>query len=62
MATGLNTGLNPICGIKTLKDGSENLEGFLTAVGKTSSKRLSDADASNARTIKPEKSTKYFRN
>ena len=35
MATGLNTGLKPIFEINTVKHGSENLEGFLTAVGKT---------------------------
>ena len=32
MATGLNTGLKPTFGIKTAKHGSENIEGFLTAV------------------------------
>ena len=35
MATGLNTGLKPIFGIKTAKHGSENIKGFLTAVVKT---------------------------
>ena len=35
MATGLNTGLKPTFGIKTVKHESDNLEGFLTAVGKT---------------------------
>ena len=35
MATGLNTGLNPTFGVKTVKHVSDNLEGFLTAVGKT---------------------------
>ena len=35
MATGLNTGLNPTSGIKKAKNGSDNIEGFLTAVGKT---------------------------
>ena len=35
MATGLNIGLNPTFGVKTAKHGSDNLEGFLTAVGKT---------------------------
>ena len=35
MATGLNTSLNPTFGIETSKNGSDNLEGFLTAVGKT---------------------------
>ena len=34
MATGLNTGLNPTFGIKTVKHGYDNLEGFLTAVEK----------------------------
>ena len=35
MATSLNTGLKPTFGVKTAKHGSDNLEGFLTAVGKT---------------------------
>ena len=35
MATGLNTGLKPTFGVKTAKHGSDNLEGFLTEVGKT---------------------------
>ena len=35
MVTGLNTGLKPIFRIKTAKHGSDNLEVFLTAVGKT---------------------------
>ena len=35
MATGLNTGLKPTFGVKTAKHGSDNLKGFLTAVGKT---------------------------
>ena len=35
MATGLNTGLKPTFGVKTEKHGSDKLEGFLTAVGKT---------------------------
>ena len=35
MATGLNTGLKPTFGIKAEKHGSDNLRGFLTAVGKT---------------------------
>ena len=34
MATGLNTGLKPTFGVKTAKHGSDNLEGFLTAVEK----------------------------
>ena len=34
MATGLNTGLKPTFGVNTAKHGSDNLEGFLTAVGK----------------------------
>ena len=34
MATGLNTGLKPTFVIKTVKHGSDNLEGFLTAVKK----------------------------
>ena len=35
MATGLNAGLKPKFVVKTAKNGSDNLEGFLTAVGKT---------------------------
>ena len=35
MATGLNTGLKPKFGVKTAKHGSDNLEGFFTAVEKT---------------------------
>ena len=35
MTTGLNTILNPTFGVKTARHGSHNLEGFLTAVGKT---------------------------
>ena len=35
MATGLNTVLKPDFGVKTAKHGSDNLEGFLTAVEKT---------------------------
>ena len=34
MTTGLNTGLKPTFGIKTAKHGSDNLEGFLTALEK----------------------------
>ena len=33
MATGLNNGLKPTFGIKTAKHRSDNIEGFLTAVG-----------------------------
>ena len=47
MATCLSTGLKPTFGLKTANHGSDNLEHFLTAVGKTYSRRLSDADASN---------------
>ena len=36
MATALNTGLKPTFGVKTAKHGFDNLEGFLTAVKKTS--------------------------
>ena len=32
VATGLNTGLKPTFGVKTAKNGFDNLEGFLTAV------------------------------
>ena len=35
MVTGLNTGLNPTFVIKTAIYGSDNLEGFLTAVEKS---------------------------
>ena len=35
MATSLNTGLKPIFGLKNAKHGSNNIEGFLTAVVKT---------------------------
>ena len=35
MATGLNTSLKHTFGVKTAKHGSDNLEGFLTAFGKT---------------------------
>ena len=35
MATGLNTNLEPTFGVKTAKHGSDNLEDFLTVVGKT---------------------------
>ena len=35
VATGLNTSLNPTFGIETSKNGSDNLEGFLTVVKKT---------------------------
>ena len=34
MATGLNAGLKPTFILKTAKHGSDNLEGFLTAVEK----------------------------
>ena len=34
MATGLNTGLKTTFGIKKAKHGSDNLEGFLTALEK----------------------------
>ena len=35
MTTDLNTGLNTTFGINTVNHGSDNLEGFLTTVGKT---------------------------
>ena len=47
MDTGLNTGLNPTFGIKTVKHGSDNLEGYLSAVEKPSSRMISDANALN---------------
>ena len=34
-AAGLNTGFKPMFGLKTANHGSDNLEGFLIAVGKT---------------------------
>ena len=34
MATGLNTGLKPTFGVNTAKQGTDKIEGFLTAVGK----------------------------
>ena len=48
MATGLNNALKPTFEINTEKYGSDNIEVFLTAVGKTSSRRLSNADVLNA--------------
>ena len=48
MATVLSTGLKPTFGLKTAKHGSNNLEGFLTVVGKPSSRRIFDADTSNS--------------
>ena len=35
MTTRINTGLKPTFGVKTAKHESDNLEGFLTAVGRT---------------------------
>ena len=35
MATGLNTGSKTKFGVNTVKHGSDNLEGFLPAAGKT---------------------------
>ena len=48
MATGLNTGLKPTFGVKTMKHGSDNLKGFLTAVEKSSSRRSSNSDVLSA--------------
>ena len=48
MDTGFNTVLKSTFGIKTAKHVSDNLEGLLTAVEKSSPRRLSDADALNA--------------
>ena len=61
MATGMNTSLKPTFGIKTEKYVSENLEGFLTAVEKPSSRKLYNANNLNARTRKSEKYTKSLR-
>ena len=47
-ATGLNTGFNPTFGIKTANHGSNKLDGFLTAVGKHSSRRFSKSNVLNA--------------
>ena len=62
MATGLNTGLNPTFGIKTEKHGSDNLKGFLTAVGKPLLKEALNADVLNAITEKQLKFTTSFNN
>ena len=62
MDTGLNTGLKPTFGVKTAKHGSDNLEVFLTAVEKSSSRRLSNAAVLTARTGKQLKSTTSFKN
>ena len=61
MATGLNTGLNLTFGVKAEKHGSDNLEGFLTAVEKSSSRRFLNADVLNARIEKQLKSTTSFK-
>ena len=58
-ATGLNTSLKPTFGLKTAKHGSDNLEGFLTAVEKPSPRRRSNADASSAKTRKQRKSMTF---
>ena len=62
MATGLKTGLKPTFGVNIEKHGSDNLEGFLTAAGKPSSRRLLNADVLNARTEKQLKYTTSFKN
>ena len=62
MATGLNTVLKTTFGLKTEKNGSDNLAGFLTAVGKPSSRMLLNADVLNARTEKQLKFTTSFKN
>ena len=62
MATGLNTGLKPTFGVKIAKHGSDNLKGFLTAVKKTSSRRLLNTGVLNDRTEKQLKSTTSFKN
>ena len=61
MSNGLNTGLKPTFGIRTAKNGSDNLKGFLTLVGKPSQRRLSNADAPNAQSGRQVKSTKFFK-
>ena len=61
MTNGLNTGLKPTFGIKTVKHEYDKLEGFLTAVEKPSSRRLLNADVSSARTGKQVKYTLSFR-
>ena len=62
MTTGLNTGLKPTFGVKTAKHGSDNLEGFLSSVEKTSSRRLLNADGLNTRTEKQLKFKTSFKN
>ena len=62
VATGLNTGLKPTFVVKTAKHGSDNLEGFLTAVENPSSRRLSNAAVLTSRTGKQLKSTTSFKN
>ena len=62
MATSLITGLKPTFSLNTANHGSDNLEGFLEAVGKPSPRRIYDADTLNYLTRKPEKSAKSFRN
>ena len=62
MATGLNTGLKPTFGVNKVKHGSDNLEDFLTALEKPSSRRLLNADVLTARTGKKLKSTTSFKN
>ena len=61
ITTGLNTGLKPKFGIKTAKHGSDNLEDFLTAVKKPSSRRLLNADVLSAQTGKQVEFTMSFR-
>ena len=60
-SAGFSTSLMPSCFLNTENHVSKNIEGFLTALKKTSSSRLAKADASNAWIRKPEKSTKSFR-
>ena len=62
MTTGLNTGLKPTFGVKTAKHRSDTLEGFLTAVEKSSPRRLLNANVLNAQTVKQVKFTMSFRN
>ena len=62
MSTGLNPGLKPTFDLETAKHGSDNLEGFLTAVRKTLLKEAFRRQHFERQTRKPEKYTKSFKN
>ena len=59
---GINNGLKPKIGVNTVKHGYDNIEGFLTAVGKPSSRRILNANVLNAQTRKQVKFTTSFNN